>query len=315
MTSPVTDTCIVNKIRIKPACKSDFVDWQASLNAMIAAFPGFVSLEISSPTAGKDFAWMVVQRFYSVDAIAKWRASIAWQQLLAELQPLLAAEPEAFSEMGAAALDKQGAVTEVIVTQVSPDKEGIYREWIAKIHQAEARFPGFRGVYVQSPSKGQGQNWITLLQFDTPENLDGWLLSKERAAMLDESKSLISSLESHRVISPYAGWFASITKGGQAPPVWKQTMIVLLVLFPIVMLELKFLSPWLSGFNSSLATFIGNALSVALVSWPMMPLAIFFLGWWLSPQVADGGKTTLIGIVVVAALYLLEIALLWHLLH
>ena len=34
---------------------------------------------------------------------------------------------------------------------------------------------------------------------------------------------------------------------GKPPATWKQTMLVLLVLFPIVMLELRFLSPWLAS--------------------------------------------------------------------
>ena len=91
-------------------------------------------------------------------------------------------------------------------------------------------------------------------------------------------------------------------------------MIVLLVLFPIVMLEIKFLSPLTSGLNPSLATFIGNAISVSLVSWPMIPIAIWFLEWWLSPQEDKRLQATLVGTGVVLLLYLLEIALLWRLL-
>ncbi len=183
-----------------------------------------------------------------------------------------------------------------------------YRAWIAKIHHVEAKFPGFRGVYVQSP-KGRGKHWITLLQFDSMQNLEGWLQSPERKQVLQESAPLISSLEAHRVFSPYAGWFASIAKVGELPPVWKQTMLVLLVLFPIVVFELKYLSPLLSGLNSSVSTFISNALSVTLISFPMMPIAILFLGWWLS---TNSLKTTIRGTLLLGLLYLAEIALFWN---
>src|SRR5262249_32985415 len=142
----------------------------------------------------------------------------------------------------------------------------------------------FRGVYVKSPTPGQGENWITLLRFDSQEHLDRWLTSKERKEVLKEARPLITSLESHRVISPFAGWFASTATDGRIPPVWKQTCLVLLVLFPIVMLELKFLLPLTKNLNLSVGTFIGNAISVTLVSWPMMPIAIYFLRWWLSPS-------------------------------
>lgn len=208
----------------------------------------------------------------------------------------------------------QRNITEIFVTRVSADKEEDYREWIAKIHQLETTFPGFCGMYVQSPREGTDGNWITLLEFDTLENLEHWLSSKERQQLLSESQSLIESLESHRLISPYAGWFASLAPEGKSPPVWKQTMIVLLVLFPIVMLELKFLPFLTLQLNPALGTFIANTISVILIAWPMMPIAIWFLGWWLTPQSTHYQQATLWGTALLILLYIFEIAIFWNLL-
>ncbi len=306
-------TLLTNKLFIKPECIVDFADWQAQLNAAIAASPGFVSLEILSPIYPLQPGWLLIQRFYTHENMLDWHHSDTRKKLLEELNPYLAGSyqesvQEAFSSSG----DMQGGVTEVFVTQITPEKEKIYREWTAKIHQAEAKFPGFKRVYMQSPQKG-GLNWMTLLQFDTPENLDRWLHSSERQKVLDEAKPLILSLESHRMISPYAGWFAPLAQqAGEAPPVWKQTMIVLLVLFPIVALELKYLSLLTTGLNVSLATFIGNALSVTLIAWPMMPMTLFFLGWWLMPKSEKRRQATLVGTLLMMILYLIEIAIFWN---
>lgn len=315
MTSALENTCIVTKIRIRPEAKISFVDWQAKFNAAIAAFQGFVSLEILSPTDATQLEWTFVERLCDPQVLSAWRKSEIRRGLFKELTSLLPNDASGgIREVQSDAFDQHGCVTEVFVTEVSPDKEVSYRQWIAKIHQVEAKFPGFRGVYVQSPSQGQGKNWITLLQFDTPENLDRWLSSPERREVLEESNPLVAALESHRVISPYAGWFSSITKEGRAAPsVWKQTMIILLVLFPIVMLEFKFLNPHTAGLNLSLATFIGNAISVSLVSWPMMPIAIWFLGWWLSPDEDKRQRANIVGTFVVLALYLIEIIVFWNL--
>jgi uncharacterized protein len=313
MTSSVDDACIINKVRVDPKFKIPFADWQAKFNASIAAFPGFLSLEILSPMEPDQQEWTIVQRFYTKESAASWRASEERHLLQEDLQIVLQSKAKTNIREVKSEFQK-ATVTEVFVTQVSPDKENDYRQWIAKIHQVEAKFPGFRGVYVQSPSPGLGRNWITLLQFNTPDNLDRWLSSTERQEVLLQSKSLIDSLERHRVISPYSGWFASISKGCEAPSLWKQTMIILLVLFPIIMLELKFLSPLTSSLNPAVGTFIGNALSVTLISWPFMPIAIWFLGWWLSPQPHQRLRATLMGTVVVLLLYLLEILLLWNLL-
>lgn len=59
---------------------------------------------------------------------------------------------------------------------------------------------------------------------------------------------------------------------------------------------------------------IGNSISVFLVSWPMMPLAIYFLNWWLSPKGCEKRRTNLLGALLVTALYALEVVVLWRLL-
>ena len=311
---PENITIVTTNVRIRPETLNDFADWQAKLNAMIAGFPGFVSLEILSPTEITKPDWVFVQRFDNSNNLSAWRESHEWSELIKDLKRFLVNGPNSIKEVASGVSHAKGSATQIFVTEVSPDRESAYREWIAKIHQVEAKFPGFRGVYVQSPSQSQGKNWITLLQFDTPENLDRWLSSSEREEVLRESKPLISSLESHRVISPYAGWFSSIAKDGELPSVWKQTMIVLLVLFPIVMLELKFLPLLIGNLNPSLATFIGNAISVTLLAWPMVPIAIWFLGWWLSPKGESRQRATIMGTLVLTVLYLIEIAIFWNLL-
>lgn len=107
------------------------------------------------------------------------------------------------------------------------------------------------------------------------------------------------------------GWFSSVSKGAEAPPDWKQGMIVLLVLFPIVMLEMKFLSPLTVGLNPSLAMFIGNAISVGLVTWPTVPIVINLLRWWLMPDPKRRWKINVLGTLFVMCLYAIEIALFW----
>jgi antibiotic biosynthesis monooxygenase (ABM) superfamily enzyme len=93
--------------------------------------------------------------------------------------------------------------------------------------------------------------------------------------------------------------------------VWKEAMLVLLVLYPIVMVEFKFLFPAIQDLPLAISTFISLVISVTLITWPMMPLAVKFLGWWLSPK---GNKrfTNWIGTGVVLGLYLLEILFFWR---
>jgi len=208
--------------------------------------------------------------------------------------------------------NSQESVIEVFVTRVSLENYDAYQKWVSKVEKIEAKFPGYQGMYVQPPDRNKGGNWITMLRFDTPQHLDDWLTSGERREILKESEPIVESFESHRVVSSFAGWFSDISKMGEAPPVWKQTMLVLLVLFPLVMLELKFLNPLLVNLNLSLATFIGNAITVTLISWPMIPIVIRFLKWWFIPNKKHPIAIELLGTLTVIILYILCIAFFWH---
>lgn len=305
------ETILTTKLQISSEHTHLFSQWQADYNAAIATFPGFISLEILSPFDGSHAEWIIVQRFKTNEQMEKWRNSSHRHELLKSVKNYLIEKDKIVTEEISDATKMIGGITEVFITEVPSEQDKQYRDWMAKIHQVESRFPGFRGTYVQSPSD-EGKHWITMLQFDTSSNLDRWLESKERKEILHESESMISNLERHRVISPYAGWFSSMIKAGKAPPAWKQSMVVLLVLFPIVMLEMKYLSPLTVGLDVSLATFISNAISVALLAWPAVPLAIRFLRWWLLPQPERHHYVNWLGTVFVLGLYLLEIALFWN---
>jgi antibiotic biosynthesis monooxygenase (ABM) superfamily enzyme len=203
-----------------------------------------------------------------------------------------------------------GGVTEVILEQVRADMDDAYRQWLEKVQRIQAGFPGYRGVSLQPPIPNVQPRWTTLLRFDTPEHLDAWLRSPARRELLDEAAPWTESLQSHRLVAPFAGWFPRLAPSG-APARWKQTMIVLLVLYPIVMLEVRFLNPFLVGLPAAVATFIGNAISVALVAWPMVPMALRCLDWWVLPRSPARRVTAAAGATVVSAGYALLVIFFW----
>lgn len=294
---------------LKADAKPRFVNWQTQFASSIVGCEGFVSLEFLTKPDAAD-AWMIVQRFYNTRSAETWKHSLKYKGLIDQLLPLLS--PKGLSEKIENEAEMKSGITEVIITDVQPNFERAFREWSAKIHEIEAKFEGFRGVYIQSPQEKGGKHWITLLQFDTATHLDQWLTSKERQEILKQGEPLITSLETNRIASPFAGWFSSIAKSSDLPSVWQQTMIVLLILFPIVMLELKYLVPLTAGLNSSLGTFIGNSISVTLIAYPFMPLVLPLLNWWLFPNRKYSAFMTFFGTLFVLFLYFVEIALFWN---
>ncbi len=63
-------------------------------------------------------------------------------------------------------------------------------------------------------------------------------------------------------------------------------MLVVLMLFPIVVLEMRFLNPMLRGLRTVPATFVGNVIALA---WPFLPIAIMVMSWWLLPRKDGAG--------------------------
>jgi antibiotic biosynthesis monooxygenase (ABM) superfamily enzyme len=145
-----------------------------------------------------------------------------------------------------------------------------------------------------------------LIRFATPGELEAWLASPERARLVGQSETLVEGWSSRRLAQPFAAWFAAEDMR-ETPPDWKQAMVVLLVLFPIVMLELRLLAPLTRGLNAVAGTFFANAISVGLLTRPVMPIANRALDWWLRPSHAAARRVTPLGAGLLIAVYMAEI--------
>jgi antibiotic biosynthesis monooxygenase (ABM) superfamily enzyme len=303
-----TNTAILlAKFQLRPDAENPFAEWQARALTHAAGFEGFLNSEITP--SGQGLAWNVLLRFADSTRLEAWRKSETWQRLLEDAAPLLAEKSSI--EVEVKETESGGGVVEVIVTKVKAGQENAYREWEIKTQQAQSKFPGYRGSYVQPPVSGE-LGWTTLMRFDTVEQLEAWLKSPERAALLREAEPLVEYAHLQRMGTSFPGWFPTDPKTGKGPPNWKAGMLVLLGLFPIVMFETRFLK---LPVNPSLGMFIGNSISVAMTTYLTMPLFIKMLPWWLFPK-SDASKLAVnaAGAALVFLLYAISVAALWHLL-
>jgi hypothetical protein len=303
-----TNTAILlAKFQLRPDAENPFAEWQARALTHAAGFEGFLNSEITP--SGQGLAWDVLLRFADSGHLEAWRKSETWQRLLEDAAPLLAEKSSI--EVEVKETESGGGVVEVIVTKVKAGQETAYREWEIKTQQAQSKFPGYRGSYVQPPVSGE-LGWTTLMRFDTVEQLEAWLRSPERAALLREAEPLVEYAHLQRMGTSFPGWFPTDPKTGKGPPNWKAGMLVLLGLFPIVMFETRFLK---LPVNPSLGMFIANAISVAMTTYLTMPLFIKVLHWWLFPK-SDASKLAVnaAGAALVFLLYAISVAALWHLL-
>lgn len=309
-----TPALLIATAKLRPGVDDKFAAWKAHHDLVLAKFPGFVNSDITPPQAGGN-EWTIVLTFRSKEELETWQASPERAAIVGEGLSLFEG-----GNIGEIVHIQSGGerpdttVTEVIFSKVKAGQEDSYRDWAARMQAAQARYPGYKGTFLQ-PSDEKGGFWTTIMRFDTAEHLEQWMNAPERKVMLDESKAFIEHEQFTHLGTSFPGWVPLDPMTGKGPPNWKTSLLVLLGLFPIVMLEMKYLSPIMTslGLHASLATFIGNTISVFLTSFATMPLFIIWFGWWLFPK-KDLPSINLKGCALLAFLFAAEVAILWNLL-
>jgi antibiotic biosynthesis monooxygenase (ABM) superfamily enzyme len=308
---------LIATAKVRPGCEDAFAAWKGRHDAAVAAFAGFRSSDIVPP-GEHDSAWTLLLNFDSREHLTAWQQSSERATILAELTPLTIGGTlgEVMPSESTEAAQPGTTATQVIFSRVRPGMEGRYREWAARMQQAQARYPGYRGTYLQPPEAG-GTHWITMLRFDTTEHLNAWMAAPERAALLRETREFIEGEELMRLATSFPGWVRIDPETGKGPPDWKTALLVLLGLYPIVVVELLYLNPLLSGLPPAVGTFVGNVLSVAATSFLTMPYFVRTFDWWLFAESKGNKRATPIGLAILGAMFACEIGfcawlMQWH---
>lgn len=307
---PSTHTVtLVTQTRVDPAHEGDFARWQDRVNDVVAPFPGFLDRQVMPPSPPLQPDWVVVQRFVSVDAAKAWLGSPERQRLLNEASPWLVGHDDIHLIEDDGAAPPSSSVSAVISMKIKPGKEGDYKAWGQRIAAAQARFPGFQGFKINPPVPGVQDDWVTVLQFDTEAHLNDWMTSPIRQTFLEEANAFTSETHARTVHSGFSQWF-QIDGGAATAPAWKQNMLTLSALYPVVFL-FGFLvqTPILMqrwGWPFWLALFAGNIAGVTILNW-LVPWVGKRFTWWLKPAGEDSERQNLIGAAVVLAIYAISL--------
>lgn len=270
---------------------------------------------IAPSQTGKAHLWLLIQRFNNEDQAHSWKTSRQRKELLEALLEHTGEDYPGVTDEMASAKDAQGSVATAIITDVKPDTQEDYFNWECKIQSAQAKYPGYQGIYLQPPVPGRPGKWTTLLRFDSPDSLESWFESEERKALLAEAEKFISSTQFQKMSNSFPGWFPVDQLTGKGPANWKSAMLVMLGLYPIVMIEIWMLSSAENTWNAALRTFLNLVISVSFTTWVSMPLFVKQFGWWLLPAEDSPPSVHVKGFAIVSALLLSEVILLWNLLN
>ncbi|HEU5431066.1 MAG TPA: antibiotic biosynthesis monooxygenase [Thermomicrobiales bacterium] len=303
-TAPAAPVTVVTQTRAAAGQDAAFAAWQQRVSSVVAGVPGFINQSIIPPDPPAQVDWVILQRFASADDARAWLQSGQRAKLVEEAQPMLVGNDDVHLMEDGDAAATAAPVSAVIATRVKPGQEAAFRAWEARIGAAQSRAPGFQGYRSTPPTPGVQDDWVTILRFDSEPHLNDWLKSPERQRLVDESAGFTDESHVRTVQTGFDQWFRST--GGPPPAAWKQNMLVLLGLYPVVFLfGLCVGTPLLSRGLSLpfwLTLFVGNVVSITLLNW-IVPWISRRFGWWLHPDGPDAVRTTLAGAAVVVVLY------------
>ncbi|APW59010.1 hypothetical protein [Paludisphaera borealis] len=171
----------------------------------------------------------------------------------------------------------------VVVQRVPPKAAAAFVEWQRESVRVAEGFAGYSGTDIYPPAAGRGDEWVVLLHFLDEESLTRWLDSPERARRVEELRAKIGDFDLKTLGDGFGPWFARQGRTeAAAPDSWKMALTVLLALFPIVMLLNILVGPLTSPLGLAASMLIGNALSISILQWAVMPLLTKGLDPWLS---------------------------------
>jgi antibiotic biosynthesis monooxygenase (ABM) superfamily enzyme len=299
---------IVTQTRVRPESATAFTEWQDVIGGVVAAFPGFLHQTVIPPSPPAQVDWVILQRFTSSEAAIAWLHSEARRKQIDGIEPMLVGRDDIHIVRDGEDGVLPSAVSAVISTRIRPGQEMAYRAWERRVAAAQTQAPGFQGYRLEPPVAGVQDDWLAIVRFDSEENLQAWLDSPERQALLGEATGFVAEFHARIARTGFDQWFPVTAPGQPAVPVWKQNMLVLLMLYPVVFLfGLGIQTPLLTGragLPFAVALFIGNVVSVILLNY-LVPWTSTRFAWWLRPASPSSRWIHILGIMAVLALYTL----------
>ncbi|WP_017298253.1 antibiotic biosynthesis monooxygenase [Nodosilinea nodulosa] len=185
---------------------------------------------------------------------------------------------------------QSGPVTLVISEVVDPSQVPAYEAWTKGINRDARQFAGFLGVDIIRPRDHAHPEYVVIVKFETYEHLRCWLMSPTYRAWMDKSYGLVAARSQQHLPNGLELWFTlprGLAQGRSpvtSPPYYKQVVLGVLAVYPLILLANWLLGPLLVGLPSLLGLFVSVIFVSALLTYPVMPWLSKGLAFWLYPN-------------------------------
>ena len=263
--------------RVLPGHENDFLKWDRRIRDASASFPGWLGADVQPPDASHPGEWVTVYSFASREDLDAWLTSDERARLIAEAAEFV----DGVREQRVAALRTAAEPVTVVFSQrIAPKNHDAFVGLHVDVLERLQRFPGFLASDLFKPVEGVQDEHVIVASFASRRDLDRWLESDVRAAWAAQIEELVEGDRTMNVVGGFGGWFPAPATA-RSPKRWKQAVAVLLALFPTVLIITLIRIEIAPDMNVVLAVFIGNVVSVAVLSFVLMPPLTRRLEPWL----------------------------------
>ena len=278
-----------------------FDGWICDVRSAAEAAQGFIAFAASiSRDAPLD--WAVAVTFESEDLLHLWLDGATWKHLVR------GAAARGFLRLTSDLVIVDGAVipsgVAIVSSSVSSGMEADFQAAHVKLTTAASQFPGYEGTAIFRP--GALGKWNSMIRFRTEPQLSAWLRSPQRNEVLPPVRSsLTRDFAVFAKTTPFGTTVRNVDGKAKMTPSWKSAMLLLMVLYPMVMLMSRFVTPVIAGLGAEpwLSVWLVQVVSVALMQWWLMPTAASWCRRWLDPVDGASLRISLRGAAVAVIVY------------
>ena len=179
---------------------------------------------------------------------------------------------------------KSSPATTILSHKVKPGHIKDYEQWSKKITAKASTYEGFQNVTRINPEDSTNPEYVVIVQWSSYENLKKWQQSDDFKQMVKESEGFTVSLEKLHEASGMEIWFdwPKDKKRLSKPSFYKQTLIAIMVVLPLIFVVGAISGPLLSSFNLPFETeIVINVIIISPLITLIMPKVTKLLHPWL----------------------------------
>ncbi|QXH56743.1 antibiotic biosynthesis monooxygenase [Pseudomonas maumuensis] len=166
-------------------------------------------------------------------------------------------------------------VTLVIQHKVRAEALARYETWLRHTVGVARRQPGHLDVNVIRPDDG-GRQFTTVVRFAEASQLQAWVDSTERQALVAEVLPLLEEGDQTQVHDDPEFWFTPSATGASQPPRWKQAVLTYLVICPLTLVIPQLLAPLFARYPLLGDQITGNLITNLFV---ILPVVFYIMPW------------------------------------